>query len=149
MVDSSKFVDKEILEELKHSIRIHLLLMQGPTQQLCAMLLKLLDIMGDSDQVRRNNEAMDLAFNIVEGTALYVQRFIDDKAEKFKEDSSAKNFKSYGDKILIAVGWSRQSTDKKLAKMEILKSVAEALRALGSFTDSKYPDIYDSNGIKL
>lgn len=149
MENAKEFISRDAIDELKHSIRIHLLLMQGPTQQLCAMLLKLLDIMEDSDSERRNREANELAFNIIEGVALYVQRFIDDKAEKAKAAGATYSYKSSGDKILVMIGMSRQVTDKRTAKLQVLKSIADALKDLSNTTDSKYPDIYDCNGVKL
>ena len=105
--------------------------------------------MEDSESERRNREAYELAFNIIEGAALYVQRFIDDKAEKAKAAGTPYSYKSSGDKILVMIGMSRQVTDKRTAKLQVLKSIADALKDLSNTTDSKYPDIYDCNGVKL
>jgi len=147
----SDFIEKEALQELKHSIRVHMLMMNGPTQQLCTLMLKLPDLMGDADKDRRNNETKDLAFIIVEGLALYVQRSIDDRADRAqgKGEAFPKSIKEAGDKILVAIGQNRSSSDKIASKNAVLRSVADALRSLSTFTKAIYPDIYDSNGNQL
>ena len=144
-------VSQVALDELKHSIRMHLLVMQGPSQQLCAMLLKMPDIMGDEDTTRRDKEALELAFVIVEGLALYVQRYIDDKASHASNNNMEfpKNAKLAGDNILVAVGMFRNNEDKVQSKNAVLRSVSEALKALSASTNNTYPEIYDSNGVKF
>lgn len=147
----SNFIDKKLLDELKHSIRIHLIIMNGPTQQLCSMLLKLPDMLGDADSTRRNKEVMELAYLIIEGVALYVQRSIDERAERASNQGQMfpQAAKICGDNILVSIGTHRSSTDKMTGKLAVLKSIAEALRGLSVFTKAIYPDIYDSNGVQL
>ena len=149
--EHSGFVDKAALDELKHSIRMHLIMMNGPTQQLCSMLLKLPDVLGDSNQERRNKEVIELAFVVVEGMALYVQRSIDERAERASSQGQVfpQAAKSGGDGILVAIGQHRSSGDKIAGKNAVLRVVADALRGLSAFTKSIYPDIYDSNGVQL
>lgn len=147
----SNFVDKKALDELKHSIRIHLIIMNGPTQQLCSMLLKLPDILGDADSARRDREVIELAYLIIEGVALYVQRSIDERAERANNQGQMfpQTSKLCGDHILVAIGTHRSNNDKMAGKLAVLKSIAEALRGLSVFTKAIYPDIYDSNGVQL
>lgn len=147
----SNFIDKSTLDELKHSIRIHLIIMNGPTQQLCSMLLKLPDILGDADSARRNKEVIELAYLIIEGVALYVQRSIDERAERANNQGQMfpQAAKLCGDNILVMIGSHRSSSDKMAGKLAVLKSVADALRGLSVFTKAIYPDIYDSNGVQL
>lgn len=147
----SNFIDKPSLDELKHSIRIHLMIMNGPTQQLCSMLLKLPDILGDADTARRNREVTELAYLIIEGVALYVQRSIDERAERAMNQGHMfpQATKICGDNILVMIGTHRSSSDKITGKLAVLRSIAEALRGLSVFTKAIYPDIYDSNGNQL
>ena len=42
-------IDSPEIGELKHSIRIHVLIMAGPSQQLCAFLVKVIDLVEDVD----------------------------------------------------------------------------------------------------
>jgi hypothetical protein len=155
MIESSEplsgYIATEVLKELKHSIRLHLLIMDGPTQQLCAMLLKCPDLLGDNDPVRRDNEASELAFTIVEGIALYILRSIDERYMRSKSNGQPlPDFvKEAGDKVMVKVGQYRGDPDKLKAKKQVLRSVADALRALGSHTKVIYPDIYDSDGNQL
>lgn len=142
------FVTEQALKELKHSIRIHLLIMAGPTQQLTTFLIKMIDFFEDSDFERRNFEAMSLSYSIIEGIALYVQKSIDDRGEKTKSLGQLfpSDVQAASDNILVMVGKSRNLDDKKAAKHAVLKAMADALRALSGFTKAIYPDIYDSSG---
>lgn len=142
------FVNKESLEELKHSIRTHVLIMNGPSQQLCVYLTKLIDILELSDESGRNKELDQLSYSIIEGISLFVQSSIDQRVEKGRsigQDVPA-NVRSSSDNIMVAIGKSRGLEDKKAAKLSVLKSMSDALKALSGFTKSVYPDIIDVNG---
>ncbi len=143
----SGFIDQQALIELKHSIHMHLVVMAGPTQQLCAMLLKIIDFIEDSDGDRRNKEVLELSYNIVEGLALYVQRSIDERADKAKDFPA--HVRLISDNILVTVGKTRGLDNHVVAKNAVLSAVANALRGLGTFTKAKYPDIINSAGVVL
>jgi hypothetical protein len=137
--------------ELKHSIRTHLTIMAGPTQQLCSFLVKLIDFIEDEDTERKNKEMYALSYNIVEGLALYIQRSIDERAEKSKgSDAELPQYvKIASDEILVAVGKSRNLDEKVAAKHAVLSAVAAAIKALATTTKSQYPEIVDSTGAAL
>lgn len=142
------YVDQKSLEELKHSIRLHALMMNGPSQTLCAYLIKLIDILEDSDVERRNKELNILSYSIVEGMALFVQSSVDQRIEKAKASGIAvqDSVRISSDAIIIAIGQSRGLADKIQAKSNVLKVVSDALKALSVLTKAVYPEITDVNG---
>jgi tRNA(Arg) A34 adenosine deaminase TadA len=92
-----------------------------------------------------------LSYNIVEGLALYIQRSIDERAEKSKgSDAELPHYvKIASDEILVAVGKSRNLDEKVAAKHAVLSAVAAAIKALATTTKSQYPEIVDSTGAAL
>ena len=98
--------DSEEIRELKHSIRIHLLIMAGPSPQLCAFLVKTVDFIEDTDFDRRRNEMLALSFHIVEAVGIHIQKSIDVRAAKMPE--MPEYVKHRGDEILVIIGksWS-------------------------------------------
>jgi hypothetical protein len=136
------------LDNLKHSIRTHLAIMQGPTPQLSAYLIKLIDLMEDTDQVRKASELDLLSFVLIEAVALYVHQSVNARAAQTKakgRDFPASVVTS-GDNLLVMVGKCRSLPDKLVAKLALCRAVAETLRSLSTFTNAKYPDITDING---
>jgi len=139
------------LDDLKHSIRSHLLIMGGPSQQLCAFLVKTIDLLEDDDKHRIDNETLVLSYSIAEAIALHVQQAIDSRAKAAKEKGNEmpENIRIYSDKILITVGQVRSMKDKKEAKVNILKSVGSALDALSTFTGAVYPTLFQLDGSQI
>lgn len=144
-------VDSMEIGELKHSIRIHLLIMAGPSKQLCAFLVKTIDLVEDTDIVRRKTETLQLAFAMTEAIAIHVQQGIDarDKVAKDKGNPMPENVRKQADEIMIAVGRARSHPNKVEAKNAILQAIAKSLDSLSSFTKALYPTIFDSAGNKL
>lgn len=136
------------LDELKHSVRMHLLIMAGPTQQLCAFMIKLIDFMEDDNIERRNSEMLSLSYSVVEGLALYVQRSVDEKMSIAKSQGATlpQEVISAGDEILVAIGKVRSMADKRAAKAIVLKSVSQALRSMSIYTKAQYPQLTDASG---
>lgn len=139
------------LHELKHSIRLYLLVMNGPTQQLCLYLLKCVDFIDEDDAVKEKHantekEMFDLSYSIIEGMSVYVHRHIDDL---FKENKLPKNIQQDVDEILIMIGKTRSLDDKSVAKDALLSSVAKALRCVSNANGTKYPNITNSSGVTL
>jgi hypothetical protein len=139
------------IEELKHSIRIHLLIMAGPSQQLCAYLIKVIDLVEDTDIPRRKTETLQLAFSIVEAVAIHTQQAIDarNQVSKQKNNPMPEAVYRYADELLVVVGQARSHPDKIEAKNSVLAVVGKALDALGTFTGSTYPTVFDSAGNRL
>lgn len=137
-----------MLDELKHSIRVHTLVMQGPTPELAVYLIKVIDFLEDQDQIRRNAEMAHLAYRLVESTALHIQRSIDDRLRKLASEGKPipQQVQVKGDHLLVVVGQTRSLPDRILAKVTVLREVADCLRALATYTGSKYPDITDTAG---
>lgn len=154
--------DSQALQELKHSMQLHLMMYQGPNDQLCIYGLKAIDFidklylilaMNDPEEVKGEKAKLEaeistLAFSIVEALALFVQRSVDDR--KNKAESKGLEFpesvRQKGDEILIMLGKSRGLPDKIAAKNAVLKGMADALRALSTFTKATYPDLRNSTG---
>lgn len=139
------------ITELKHSIRIHLLVMAGPSQQLCAFLVKVIDLVEDEDLPRRKAETLQLAFNVTEGIAKHVQEAIDarDRVAKQTGKPMPENVRRHADEIMIAVGKARSHPNRIEAKNSVLAAIGKGLDALGTFTTATYPTIFDSAGNKL
>lgn len=137
-----------LLEELKHSIRIHLMVMGGATSQLAVFLVKLIDLIEDADPVRKNEETAKLAFALVEATALHVQQSVDARAAQAitRRQPFPTSLQAKSDNLLIIIGKSRGLPDKIVAKNAVLKEVAETLRALSNYTKARYPDMTDVSG---
>lgn len=137
-----------MLAELKHSIRIHALVMQGPTPELAVYLIKVIDFLEDTDQTRREAEMAALSYKLIESVALHIQRSIDDRLRKLAAEGKPVPLQVQvrGDHLLVVVGQTRNLPDRIVAKNAVLKEVAECLRALAAHTGSKYPDITDSVG---
>ncbi len=137
-----------LLEELKHSIRTHLAIMQGPSPQLTVFLIKLVDFLEDKDETRRKTEMAKLAFAIVEAVALFVQGSIDQRAAQAatKGHQFPQSVQVKSDNLMVVVGKARQLPDKIIAKGALLKEIAEALRSLSTYTKARYPDITDVMG---
>jgi hypothetical protein len=143
--------DSAEIAELKHSIRTHLLIMAGPSQQLCAFLVKVIDLVEDEDLPRRKAETLQLAFNITEAIALHVQQAIDARNRVSKEAGNPmpENVRRHADEIMVAVGKARSHPNKIEAKNSILAAIGKGLDSLGTFTKAVYPTIFDSAGNKL
>ncbi len=136
------------LEELKHSIRTHLLIMQGPTPQLAVFCIKLVDFLEDQDPDRRRSEMGKLSFAIAEAVAIHVQQSIDVRAQQAtaKGHQFPQQVQHKSDHLLVVLGKSRSLPDKSAAKSALLKEIAEAMRSLSTYTKAKYPDITDTAG---
>lgn len=134
----------QAIEELKHSVLLHVSIMNGPSSQLAALLLKVIDFIEDVDIKRRDSELLKL-YIIVEAIAIFVQKSIDDRAEKAEKQGIVfpPKIKQSGDNILIMVGKTRSHDNKVEAKNAVLCSIADALRDLSTFTKAKYPTITD------
>lgn len=143
--------DSAEIAELKHSIRIHLLVMAGPSQQLCAFLVKVIDLVEDEDIPRRKAETLQLAFNVTEAIAIHTQQAIDarNRVSKEKGIMMPENVRKHADEIMIAVGKARSHPNRIEAKNSILAAIGKALDALETFTKAIYPTIFDSAGNKL
>lgn len=142
-------MDKYI-NELKHSIKIHLLIMSGPSQQLCVFLMKLIDLIEDTDIDRVNAETAQLSFSIIESVAIHIQNAIDTRYSSSKDDNKMpEHIRRHADEIIVAVGKSRSHMNKIEAKNSVLSAVAKALDALSSFTGAVYPTLFDSAGNQL
>jgi hypothetical protein len=132
------------MNEVKHSIRMHVLLMNGATAELAVFLMKMIDLYEDDDLGRRTTEANTLAYIMVESMALHVQRQVDSKAHK--DENFPKHVMSQSDGLLVMIGKSRGLPDKIAAKYAVLSEIAAVLRALGTYTKAKYPEFTTASG---
>jgi len=147
----------ETLAELKHSVYTHVTLQAGPSPQLSAFLVKLLDttddlcgiIDGKQDREvalkRINEECALLAFHVIEALAVWLQRVVDDRKAKARSrgENFPENVQHCSDGLMVLVGRTRSFPDKLAAKNAVLRGIAEVLRALQTYTKSTYPEIRD------
>lgn len=140
-----------LLEELKHSIKMHLLIMQGPTPQLAVFAVKVIDFLEDDNIERKNAEMAKLAFAIIEALVIHVQQSIDIKAQQAVSKGSTfpPHIQQRADHLLVVLGKSRSLPDKIVAKSALLREIAEALRSLADYTKAKYPTLTDIVGNPL
>lgn len=138
------------LAELKHSIMTHLVIMGGPSQQLCAFLVKTIDFIEDSDDRRRSDEIMLLAYSIAEAIAVRIVQSIETKVSMAERD-----MKNIPDQVwssvktlLDKIDETRQMQDKCSAKTILLETIGHELDAL-SWLVGAYPTIYNDKGEKL
>ena len=145
---SMGFIDNDILMELKHSIRTHLVIMASTSEQLCTYLVKVIDFFDDPSVENRNLEAAMLSFNIIEGIALHVQKFIDERIDRARVIGQPypNSVAVASSEIMIAIGKSRTLSDKSAAKLIVLRSMADALNKLSAQTKAVYPQITDLHG---
>lgn len=141
------------LNELKHSIKTHLMVMAGPTPQLAVFLLKTIDWFDDEPhrivpvgQPNRFVEMASLAFTIVEAIGLYVHASVNKRSEQAKQNQQTfpPRITQASDNILVVIGKCRGLEDKIAAKNAVLGAVSASLKELALFTKSKYPIITDS-----
>lgn len=141
----------QMLEELKHSILLHRILMGGSSKQLAAYLVKLIDFLEDPDHAHRDAEMGRLAFSMVEGLAVFVQQSIDDRAQRALAQNITfpSRIKQAGDNLLVVIGRTRSAADSIEAKNAVLRAIANALRELSVFTKATYPTITTSTRQEL
>lgn len=135
-----------MLEELKHSIKIHLLLMNGPSQQLCAFLIKLMDFVEDHDNKRKQEEIDLLSFSIIEGLAFYLHRYIDEQISKKDVPTYVKESSN---NLLIKIGESRNLNNKIEAKYVVLSAISNSLKRLAEYSKSDYPRLFTAKGAEI
>ena len=147
------FSDSRIpaVEELKHAIRTHVVLMNGVSDQLGAYLLKLIDFLTDNNEERRIKEIAQLAYNISEAASLYVSGIIDSHINRFETErrSISDNLKRQNDQVLVEIGKWRSSQDKIAAKNAVLSAMAKALNLFSIETGSQYPQLLGVDGSPL
>ena len=82
-------------EYLLHAIKTHLLVMQGPTKELCQFNLKMIDILIDSDASRKQAESVQLlkmlVDNMLQSIVETIDRIEESEVEKGKILSPAMN----------------------------------------------------------
>ena len=136
------------VEELKHAVRTHIVIMNGVSDQLCAYLLKLIDFITDTNQDRKDKEISHLSYNITESAALYVTGIIDSYVSNYQ--SEGKEFpstvKHLADNVLVEIGKWRSSSDKIAAKNHVLNAVARTLDAFAAETGTQYPKLVAVDG---
>jgi len=135
--------DSDPIKELKHSVKMHLLIMSGPSQQLSAFLLKLIDFLTDDDENRVVTEMNQLSLSIVEALALHVHTHID---KHQLGDKIPQPMRTRADEIIVTIGKVRSLEDKISSKYVILRAVATVLKQFGEFTHSNYPKMTDLQG---
>jgi len=132
--------------EFKHSIRIYLLIYNGPTSELAAYLIKSIDII---DSLIINNdptrELIGLSYAIIESVANHVSKHV---ASINAAKGLTEEIMNLNDELLIAIIKLRK-IDKIQAKYNLLRIISKLLNALAAATKSEYPTICDVHGNKL
>ena len=124
----------QLIEELKHSIRTHIIIMNGV-----------------NDTARRDKEVAHLSYSIVEAASLYISGTIDSFADKYSGEGKEfpEDVKQKSDSVLIEIGKWRSSQDKISAKNAVLAAAASTLNAFSATTGTQYPQLVDINGTPL
>lgn len=133
------------LDELKHSVRVYLLITRSPSPQLATFLLKVLDFVDDPDPARRDAEIAKLSLHIAVGTVFIVHKMMEHVMESTKDDS----LRVQSDELLVAVAKTRQIDDPIVAKSVLLVQLAAAMRILGGKAKVNLPSILDCDGKPL
>ncbi len=135
-----------MLEELKHSIRVYLLITRSPSPQLATFLMKIVDFLDDEDQERRRREMGKLALHIVVGSVLLVQKLMQHQMESAADDPP---LRLRCDELIVAIGKTRRMDDPIAAKNFLLKTMADGLRELSGRSKITFPAIADCAGNPL
>jgi hypothetical protein len=147
------FSDSRIqaVEELKHAIRTHVVLMNGVSDQLGAYLLKLIDFLTDNNEDRRIKEIGQLAYNISEAVSLYVSGIIDSHINRNEAEKRpvSEDLKRQNDEVLVEIGKWRSNADKLAAKNAVLAAMAKALNMFSIETGMQYPQLVGVDGTPL
>ncbi len=133
------------LDELKHSVRVYLLITRSPSPQLATFLLKVLDFVDDPDPARREAEIAKLSLHITVGTVFIVHKMMEHVMESTKDNS----LRVQSDELLVAVAKTRQMDDPLAAKSLLLAQLAPAIRTLGGKAKVNLPSILDCDGKPL
>ena len=128
------------IQELKHSIKLHLSMAGGPSAELCMYTLKLIDFL---DEDPSDEEIADLSHSILKSVALK----IGDTIEKYAEVDP--QFPSAALKQ-VQVLKGRQSSTGSVVKEDsnelLLVEISKSLGMLKEYTKIEYPPIRDVSG---
>lgn len=151
-LEENRGPDKNLaIEELKHSIRTHIVIMNGVTDQLCAYLLKLIDFLGESNIAAKEREIEHLSYSILEASAIYISGTIDSYATRYVTEGKEfpKTVKNKSDNVLVIIGSNRGNQNKLESKKAVLAAAADALNAFSEHTGMIYPKLVDIDGNQL
>lgn len=143
------------MDELKHSIALHIMIHGGPSAQLAAFLVKLVDLVDDANAERKSTEATLLASVIAEAVAIHVERFVLAQLEQVGNLTDAdlvSRIRQRADGILMTIGVGKrhkENQDKIAVKNAMLSAAAAALRELSLLTKKEYPAFTDCQGNQL
>lgn len=138
----------QLYAELKHSIKMHMMVADGPSPQLCVFLTKPIDWLEDPDDERKIKEVASLAYAIVEAIALLVHKAIDVRHQQLTHANKPfpATLRRKGDQLLVVVGKTRGLSDKIVAKHAVMTEVASAIKAYAEFNKTKCPTLQDITG---
>lgn len=131
------------MQELKHSIKLHLSMAGGPSAELCMYTLKLIDFL---DEDPSDEEIADLSYSILKSVALKIGDTVEKYAEADPQFPSATLKKGQ-----VLKGWGSQTVKlSSLAKGDgnelLLAEIAKMLDMLKEYTKIEYPPIRDVSG---
>jgi hypothetical protein len=135
---------KIALQELKHSIKLHLSMAGGPSAELCTYTLKLIDFLDENPD---SKEIADLSYFILRSIAINISDVIEKYANNDSKFSFAILKQGQVLKIKSDVDIENTKFDGVLSiKHDLLVEVAKALDMLKEHTKIEYPPIRDVSG---
>ena len=124
------------IQELKHSIKLHLSMAGGPSAELCMYTLKLIDFL---DEDPSDEEIADLSYSILKSVAIKIGDTIEKYAEVDLQFPSATLKQAQ-------VLKGRQSFTGEGGNELLLAEISKSLDMLKEYTKIEYPPIRDVSG---
>ena len=136
-------VFRESIQELKHSIKLHMSMAGGPSAELCIYTLKLIDFL---DEDPSDEEIMDLSYSILKSVATKigdaVEKYADaDPQFPFATLKQGQVLKGWGLKAVKLSSLAKGGGNKSLSA-----EIAKTLDMLKEYTKIEYPPIRDISG---
>ena len=128
------------IQELKHSIKLHLSMAGGPSAELCMYTLKLIDFL---DEDPSDEEIADLSHSILKSVALKIGDTIEKYAEVDPQFPSAALKQA---QVLKGRQSSTGSVVKEDSNELLLVEISKSLGMLKEYTKIEYPPIRDVSG---
>lgn len=128
---------KVAIAKLKSAIRTHMIVYNGPSQQLAAFMIKVIDFIEDDDEYRKTTEINNLSYIILESAAFYLVNFIHSNKER------SHNLIDQSNELLVSIGKTRNIKGSQDAEQLMLYGIANLLRSMNKQFNVNYPAIKD------
>lgn len=131
------------VEELKHSVKLHLDMAGGPSTELCVYLVKIIDFLNEPDE-DHTAEMNKISFAIVGSLSIAVFKSVVKRVNDSEEVSPAL-LKSA--ERLMELTKDMNPPDPIVAKNLMLDALSDVLVGLNDITGIEYPEISHAGGV--